>query len=83
MAMTAEERDVLNQTVDSLQALGIVVSAALAVLNDELPKFRENALNRLATVSVRSGFGPATTGTDRHKLFAMAAQFISSLETSH
>jgi hypothetical protein len=83
MAMTAEERDVLNQTVDSLQALGIVVSTMLAVLNDEIPKFRESALNRLATASVRSGFGPATTGTDRQKLFGMAKQFISALESSH
>jgi hypothetical protein len=80
MAMTTEERDVLTQTVDSLQALGIVVSTLLAVLNDEIPKLRENALNRLATASVRSGSGPATTGIDRQRLFAMAAQFIASLE---
>ena len=79
MAMTAEEKRVLTDTVDALQALGIVVGVTLSIVNEEIPTFREKALMRLAGTSVTHG-PLSTLAVDKQKLLAMAAQYISTLE---
>ncbi|MFZ0677354.1 hypothetical protein [Candidatus Binatus sp.] len=79
MAMTAEEQKVLTDTVEALQALGVVVGVTLAIVNEEMPTFRERALTRLAGTAVT--YRPLSTlAVDKQKLLAMAAQFISTLE---
>jgi len=78
MTMTDDEREVLTGAAETLQAIGVALGAALAVVNEEVPNFRERTLARLANASMALKT-PLAVGGDQ-KVLAMAAQFVGALD---
>jgi hypothetical protein len=77
MAMTADEHKRLEETISSLGAMTLALAAALRVLNEEVPNFRDRTLTVLASAAVDRGV--VVGDTDPQTLLRMATQFISLL----
>ncbi len=75
MAMEADEKAMLVDTIESLEAMSLIVGVTLAVLKQDVPQLRRRMFAALGTAKVSSLAG----ADDTKSILARATAFVTRL----